>query len=357
MSTIVAKGLHVVRARGRLYRYAWRGGPRLFTEPGTDAFLAELAQARASRVQGDKSKISGLCARYRASTSYRNLADKTRKEWARWLDRIQVQFGAAPLAAFDSPKAVSRITDWRDQYAETPRTADVAIEVMSRLLSFGRAQGLLTGKPCESIDRLYTANRSALIWTDADFAELEKTASAELVQAAKLAALTGLRRADLLRLSWSHIGPLAIEISTGKSRHRKTTRIPIYGELRSLLDDLPRKATTVLTNSAGRPWASGFGASWNKAKPAGPLHFHDLRGTAATRFFLAGLTIREIADIMTWSEGRVEGLIDRYVKRDELLLSLIRRLDGNAPETGNDKTPVKRGHPGARPKPQRGHTA
>lgn len=28
------------------------------------------------------------------------------------------------------------------------------------------------------------------------------------------------------------------------------------------------------------------------------LHFHDLRGTAATRFYTAGLSIRVIAEIM-----------------------------------------------------------
>jgi len=42
-----------------------------------------------------------------------------------------------------------------------------------------------------------------------------------------------------------------------------------------------------------------------------------LRGTAATRFYRAELTPREIADVMGWCEVRVERLIDRYVKRDE----------------------------------------
>ncbi|WP_412878725.1 tyrosine-type recombinase/integrase [Brevundimonas phoenicis] len=54
----------------------------------------------------------------------------------------------------------------------------------------------------------------------------------------------------------------------------------------------------------------------NQAR-AKELHFHDLRGTAATRFYRAELTPREIADVMGWCEVRVERLIDRYVKRDE----------------------------------------
>jgi len=71
------------------------------------------------------------------------------------------------------------------------------------------------------------------------------------------------------------------------------------------------------------------------------LHFHDLRGTAATNFFRAGLLIREIAEIMGWAEDKVERLIDRYVKRDEILRDRIRRLEQF--ENENCKTDCKTG--------------
>jgi len=333
------RGVHTVVSKGRTYHYAWRGGPRLKAKPDTEEFLQEVAAARAGRVQGDKSKLSGLIAAYKASAAYKGLSDKTRKEWVRWLDRIQEKFGALPLRAFDQPKAVPAIRRWRDGYASAPRSADVALEAFSRLLTYGRAEGLLSGEPCKHIPRLYKANRAAKIWEPEHFAELERRASPEVYRAARLAALTGLRRGDLLRLSWSHVRPLAIEISTGKSRHRKTTLIPIYAELRELLDSIPKRATTVLTTEAGTPWGTGFGASWNKAVRAEPstpdklareripLHFHDLRGTAATMFYRAGFSIREIAEIMTWGEEQVERLVNAYVKRDEILLDRIRRMD------------------------------
>jgi DNA-binding transcriptional regulator LsrR (DeoR family) len=56
------------------------------------------------------------------------------------------------------------------------------------------------------------------------------------------------------------------------------------------------------------------------------LHFYDLRGTAATNFFRAGLTTREIAQVMAWSEDKVDRLIDRYVKRDEILRDRVHRI-------------------------------
>jgi integrase len=65
----------------------------------------------------------------------------------------------------------------------------------------------------------------------------------------------------------------------------------------------------VLVNTKGQPWRTGFGSSWETRREARRamrrLHFHDLRGTAATRFYRGGLSIREIAEIMTWSEDYV----------------------------------------------------
>lgn len=161
--------------------------------------------------------------------------------------------------------------------------------------------------------------------------KLAEHASKEVLTAARLAALTGLRQSDLLKLSWSHIGANAIELRTGKSRGRKAALVPMTNEIRQLLNAIPRRSTVVLTNSKGKPWR-GFGSSWNDLmKESGldkrGLHFHDLRGTAATNFFRAGFTIREIAETLAWSEEKVERLIDRYVKRDEILRDRIRRLD------------------------------
>jgi integrase len=86
-----------------------------------------------------------------------------------------------------------------------------------------------------------------------------------------------------------------------------------------VLASIPKRSTTILTSSRCRPWTEdGFGSSFNKAKiDAGlaesDLHFHDLRGTAATRFYIAGLPERVIAGIMAWEEEHVAKIIRRYV--------------------------------------------
>ena len=94
-----------------------------------------------------------------------------------------------------------------------------------------------------------------------------------------------------------------------------------------------KRSTTILTNSRQRPWTrDGFGSSFNKAKIAagmrdGDLHFHDLRGTAATRFYVAGLSERVIAEIMGWEEEHVARIIRRYVDRTAATKAIIRQLN------------------------------
>lgn len=349
MAMVDLRGLYTVRAKGRVYRYAWRGGPAIKADFGDSAaFAREFAQHHADRKGGDKSKVSGLCAMFRASDAWNGrgpkpIGEKTKASWTTWLDRIQAEFGELRVEAFDQARMRPIIIKWRNRYAMTPRAADMGVQVLSRLLSFGMEEGKLLNNICKGVTRIYDADRSDLIWTEDDLARLAEHASPEVMQAARLAALTGLRQGDLLKLRWWHVKANAIEMPTGKSKGRRSADVMLYGELSDFLGQLPRRATTVLVNTDGEPWKTGFGSSWGRAvKAAGlTLHFHDLRGTAATKLFLGGQSIREIAQTMAWSEDQVEALINRYVKRDELLKDRIRRMDEHASRTGGAKPDAK----------------
>jgi hypothetical protein len=56
------------------------------------------------------------------------------------------------------------------------------------------------------------------------------------------------------------------------------------------------------------------------------LHFNDLRDTAATKFYIAGFTMREIAETLAWEEESVEKIIRRYVGCSAALKARIRKL-------------------------------
>ena len=331
MALVRLKGLHIVRSHGRTYYYAWRGGPRIDAPFGSPDFLAAFAEARNPVTELDRRRFSAWIALYKDSDEYKGLADTTKRVWSPWFDLIREEFGQLSTRQFDRPKIRVDIKRWRGKWKDRPRAADTGKQVLSRILSFAVAEGGLSGNPCEGLPNLYRSNRAEIIWDAASLDKLCSVASKEVGLAARFAALTGLRQGDLLRLSWSHIGENAIEMRTGKSRGRKAALVPITDDIRQLLNSITRRSTVVLTNTDGKPWKS-FGTSWNKAMKASGLdeqglHFHDLRGTAATNFFRAGFTIREIAETLAWSEDKVERLIDRYVKRDEIMWDRIRRME------------------------------
>ena len=335
MVKINLKGIAKVTAKGRTYWYAWRGGPRLRGEPGSAEFHASFIKAHEELRTPDASRFRALVIAYKVSDQYRDLAPATKENWGPWLDRIAEHFGELRIEQFDRPQKIRPvIVRWRGQWASKPRTADVALQVLSRVLAHGvDPLGKIAGNPCEGIRRLYDGgNRADIIWTRADIAALKHACSPEIAHAVDLAVHTGLRQGDLLRLRWPHIGDDAIRTTTGKSGHRREAIIPIYDQLRTLLAGIPKRAMTVLTNSLGRPWGGGFRGAFNEAKlKAGlgdrDLHFHDLRGTAATEFYMAGLDKRVIAEILAWEEERVSKIIRTYVDRSAATRATIMQLN------------------------------
>jgi integrase len=328
------KGIAKVTAKGQTYWYAWRGGPRLRGAYGTPDFWASYDEAVRERQLPEPGKFRALVTLYKAGP-FQKLAPSTQRIWGSWLDRIADHFGTLSIAQFDRPERIRPIIrNWRNQWSDKPRTADYCMQVLSAVLSHAvDPVGKLAGNPCIGIKQLYTSNRAERVWSETDIARVKQACTAEMAHAIDLAAASGLRLGDLLRLSWSHIGADAIVIRTGKSRGRREAVIPLYDDLRAVLARVPKRSTRVLTNSRGRPWLSGsFSTLFIRAKQAADmmdadLHFHDLRGTAATRFYLARLDERTIAEIMGWTEESVSNIIRKYVDRSAATKDIIRQLN------------------------------
>ena len=353
----MAGGPHITSVRKpgkpvRHYVYAWRGGPQVGSVVGgpkprlTADMITAIAKALADR--GPKAAddtIAGLIRGYRASPEWARLSKSTKPTWTMWLDRIEARFGKAPLAVFDDRRIRGDILDWRDQWADKPRSADMAIQVLSRLLSWGEDRGRLGKNWASGIGQLYEHDRSDIIWQPEDFAAFQAKASVEVSEAIDLAACTGLRRGDLVQLPWAAVGEHAIIWQTGKSRGRARVVIPLLPETRALLERIKARheaemasrkpasrkplPETILSNSHWRPWsAMGLGSRFNDAKRESglKLHLHDVRGTFATRCMIAGLTDQEIADIVGWSTKDVAAIRIKYVDQSRVVVAIGKRI-------------------------------
>lgn len=340
MPSIRLKGINRVskrRADGSsvTYWYAWKGGPRLEGEPGSPEFVASFAKAAEKRKLPSADTLAGLVIRYKAAPEYTTLAPSTRAEWLRWLDRITLaKIGSIPIAALDDRKVLRHLMAWRDTYADRPRTADYGVQVLSRVMEWGRKRGFLAVNVMAGTGRLHKATRAESVWSATDLAAFCEKAPQHVSRAMRLACLTGLRRGDLIALTWEEIGETTIMLKTRKTGALAT--IPLLPATKTLLAEIGRRKGPVLLTSRGTPWtANGLETMIIKARNAAGLtaRLHDARGTFATNLRLAGWKASQIADAMGWEEKRVERLLAIYVDPNAVIRDLASRRSRNAKST------------------------
>lgn len=338
----------VIRKAGRVRIY-WRSG----RERGAVTFgnfagdtLAE-AEALERAAAGDLARryselvrpstapgyVAKLIEDYIASPDFARLAASTRRVWRGHLDAIKDIFGSTTLDAMQREGSRALIYEWRDTMATTPRTANIRLTVLARVFSWGVDHERIKRNPAQGVSRLDEGpGRAEIIWHDDELARLVNACPPPVARAVRIAALTGLRKADVVALAWSDVDFArgVIDRATLKSGRRQRAVIPILPELRAVLDECPRIGPLVLTNAQGRPWrtADSFDSSFRPALNACGVdkHFHDLRGTAATRFFAAGLSVAEVARIMGWREAEAERIADRYMDRRAVVEGIAARL-------------------------------
>ena len=320
------KGIAKVTAKGRTYWYAWRGGPRLRGEPGSAEFWASYNAAIADQA------YPGAWALSLAGDA---LQGEPRLSEARTRD--QGELGAVArsrrrvfrrLEHRRSSNALRRsrpvIRKWRNRYADRARTADVRLAGVDpcAVPMPSIRSACFTGNPCEGIKQLYKSNRSEIIWTDADIVTHQADMfGGDRTRHRSRRTFRSAHSVICCGLSWSHVGDDAIVIRTTKSGHKREAIVPLYDALKSVLADIPQRSTRCSpTGKRGHGATDSFSSTFNNAKHKAEmadanLHFHDLRGTAATQFYVAGLPERVIAEILGWTEESVAKIIRRYVDR------------------------------------------
>jgi len=296
--------------------------------PGSEAFMraynALIDAPRKARVTGTMQQV---IEGYQRSSAFTGLAARTKSDYLGHILKIEKaklikngpMLSAYPLEVIDDPKIRKRLLDWRDTLARTsPRQADATFGVLRILLEWARDRGMISHNHATRPKKAYKADRSDKLWLPEHIEAFRAVASEEMRLAFELALWTGQRQSDLLKLSWSSYKDGRISFRQGK--RKRLVNMPVYSELRGLLDAQKRKATTILTMADGKPWKVEprpvhFMHKWRAATIAAGLdglHFHDLRGTTCTMLADAGCTPSEIASMLGWTVTTVNEMLDRY---------------------------------------------
>jgi integrase len=292
--------------------------------------------------------LATLIEEYRQSSAFPTNKRSVRN-YGYALKKIEAQFGTMPILAIGARGARGVFLKWRDSMKATPRKADHDWTVLARVLSFAKDRQRIDVNPCERGGRLYEADRTDCLWTEADLGKLLSVASVEVRAVVLFALWTGQRQGDLLRLPWSAFDGQRIRLrQSKKGRH---VVVPVTEELGAVIASLPRVSPLILTSSEGRPWTSdgfrtSFGRACDRAGIEG-LTFHDLRGTAVTRLALAGCTTLEIASITGHGERDVAQMLEKHYLGDRAKLAeaAIIKLEARTKAVTNTVTrPGRSGH-------------
>ncbi|SER50779.1 hypothetical protein SAMN04490244_101300 [Tranquillimonas rosea] len=183
-----------------------------------------------------------------------------------------------------------------DSLADRPATANRRLDDISALFSWGKPRGFADINPCEGVERVVSEG-SYEPWPEWALEKLFKQGKPHILKPALGAIYTGQRRGDLLhRFTASRIRDGLWTPKQGKTG--TPVPIPLHPVMLAMVEEhreLMKKRgiidpdAPIFENSRGKPWGSGFGASWSKELTRLKLHvveprltFHGLRTTNAT---------------------------------------------------------------------------
>ena len=292
---------YVVRLKGVLY-FKRQGWPtqRFENQELGDSFWAEYARIlNVKRAPPKAFLVRGLIDHYTRSLHFRdNLADRTKKDYLKYLSRFEKNAGAVPVATIERKHIIA----WRDQLAEkkTPHFANYWVRVVRLLLEYAVDQGEIKVNPAAGVKAIKYDKKQAQPWPQ----ELIEKARKARPHAHKTRLLfellycTGQRIGDVLAAEWKDIqGPM---IAVNQNKTGAALLLPITDDLAQCLRLAPRHngVTTILANAQGKnAWSyrAAHDAMMKLRNEIGAeAHgFHDIRHTVASEIVEAGGTDEE----------------------------------------------------------------
>lgn len=171
----------------------------------------------------------------------------------------------------------------------------------------------------------------------------ERTASPHLSRVISLAANTGQRGSDLIRMRWTdvedHHGHPGINVTPMKLQGRLKIWVPFTQALIQKMATWERRPGFIVLNFDGQPFHNRHQLSnqWNREREklgleaVSHLRLHGLRATAVVRLRRAGVSVPLISDMV----GMSEKMVARYCRlsdQKENALAAVHILDRTAIE-------------------------
>ena len=293
----------------RMYYYYRATNTRLPDDPTSRAFAAAYEHAKRKGPRSIEGTIGHLIDDYKTtSPRFAKLSPKTKVEYIRHLDAIKEIASDLDIEEVTQPDIIAV----QDSLANTPRTADMRVNMYRVIFKHAMRRGWRTDNPAAGIEAI-ADSESYRPWPEDTIRSFIENAPAHVLTPFMLALYTGQRQSDVLRMTWGDIDGSHIKVRQDKTGEHMV--IAIHPDLRAHIDTLAKRPGPIALNSRGEPWtADGFKSSFADAKRGleiTGLVFHGLRHTAASRLYEAG---NDVDDIMAVTGHRTRKMVEHYIK-------------------------------------------
>ncbi len=253
--------------------------------------------------------------------------------------------------------ATREVKEWRDELLKghTPATVNRHLTILRAILRMGIRDRRLDPSALPDFEPLDENNERVRYLTGDEERRLTDTLPQSLRPLITVAIHTGMRRGELLNLTWDDVDLVGSSVFVRRSKSGEGRRIPMSPTVRRMLSALSqarreRMHSSVIRQSEAERrvftaprggFLRNLNRVWYRAiKRAGleGLHFHDLRHTFASRLAMSGVDLFRVQTLMGHKSSR---MTVRYAHLSpEHLRAAVATLDAPGPkpwETQSDK--------------------
>jgi integrase len=228
----------------------------------------------------------------------------------------------------------SLVQAFMDGIADRPGKQGAAMRALKQLEKWAIVRDYLP-RPITTGVEIGHSDGGHIPWTDEQVAVAEQHARPDFARVVTLAANTGQRGSDLIRMCWTDI-----EVYDGREginvTQKKTGRkiwVPILSSLATAMVTWERQPGPFLRRMDGRPWNRvDLSNQWERERDRNPallehsktpLVIHGLRAHACVRLRRAGANAQQIADTVGMSVPMVEHYCRFSVQRENATAALL----------------------------------
>ena len=240
-----------------------------------------------------------------------------------------------------TPLDIERFRASRIKKGNSKSTVNRYLQLMGKMFNLAIEEGYLEENPARKVKSFSEKdNLKERILTHVEEEKLMANCSGTLKSIIAVALNTGMRRAEILNLTWNQVDFQAKRIKVVKTKSGKPRFIPVnddlFKQILKLKSENGQSPFVFLNPATKKPFLDMKTPFKRACRISGieGLRFHDLRHTFATRLVEKGIHIRNIRDLLGHFSVTVT---ERYAhSNDEQMRKAVETLSKKSDKSGQD---------------------